>query len=71
VLTFDIVMTADVVNGFVKTYNFYLVIEAPDHVYVLGKTYTCHTDLSAKNITLLPQDRNYTCNDFFLPSFAF
>ena len=24
-------------------YNFYLVIEVPDHVYVLGLTYTCHT----------------------------
>jgi len=29
-------------------YNFYLVIEVPDHVYVLGETYTCHTDLSGK-----------------------
>jgi len=24
-------------------YNFYLVIEVPDHVYVLGLTSTCHT----------------------------
>ena len=40
--------------SFIKnyTYYFYLVIETPDHVYVLGKTYTCHTDLSGKkNIT--------------------
>ena len=28
-------------------YNFYLVIEVPDHVYVLGLTYTCHV----QNIT--------------------
>jgi len=26
------------------------VIEVPDHVYVLGETYTRHTDLSAKKI---------------------
>jgi len=29
-------------------YNFYLVIEVPDHVYALSETYTCHTDLSGK-----------------------
>jgi len=44
------------------TYYFYLVIEAPDHVYVLGKTYTCHTDLSAK---ILPPPARISsgCND--------
>jgi len=27
------------------------MVKASDHVYVLPRTYTCHTDLPAKNIT--------------------
>ena len=32
-------------------YSFCLMVQASDHVYVLPRTYTCHTDLPAKNIT--------------------
>ena len=32
-------------------YSFCLMVEASDHVYVLPQTYTCHTNLPAKNIT--------------------
>jgi hypothetical protein len=29
-------------------YSFCLMVQATDHVYVLPRTYTCHTDLPAK-----------------------
>ena len=32
-------------------YSFCLMVQASDHVYDLPRTYTCHTDLPAKNIT--------------------
>ena len=32
-------------------YTFCLMVQASNHVYVLPQTYTCHTDLPAKNIT--------------------
>ena len=32
-------------------YSFCFMVQASEHVYVLPRTYTCHTDLQAKNIT--------------------
>ena len=54
--------------------NFYLVIEAPDHVYVWGKTYTCHTNLSERIPPPPPSLARSSsgCNDFtrrVLPEF--